>query len=62
MDISEFIQTRPTYPSLPDNYWENAEYEDEIYCNAWLQKYPEQERADIKGAVGIHTQILPAIS
>lgn len=48
MDISEFIQTRPTYPSLPDDYWENAEYEDETYCNAWLQKYPEQDHNDIK--------------
>lgn len=48
MDISEFIQTRPTYPSLPDDYWENAEYEDETYCNAWLQKYPEKDHADIK--------------
>lgn len=47
MELSEFLNTRKPFPSLPDEYKESAEWEESQYFNAWIKKYPESEHEDI---------------
>lgn len=48
MEISDFLRKRKLFPKLPDDYKENAEWEEERLFNAWIKKYPIKEHADIK--------------
>ena len=47
MELSEFLNTRKPFPSLPDDYKESAEWEESQYFNAWIKKYPENEQGEI---------------
>lgn len=47
MELSEFLNTRQPYPSLPDDYKESAEWEENQYFNAWIKKYPDSEHKAI---------------
>lgn len=47
MELSEFLHTRKQFPSLPDDYKESAEWEENRYFNAWIKKYPESKHEDI---------------
>lgn len=47
MEISEFIKTRRTFPDLPTDYKESAEWEESQYFNAWIKKYPESKHEEI---------------
>lgn len=47
MELSEFLHTRKPYPSLPDDYKESAEWEENRYFNAWIKKYPESKHEEI---------------
>ncbi len=48
MEISDFLRKREPLPTLPDDYKENAEWEEERLFNAWIKKYPAEEHANIK--------------
>lgn len=48
MEISNFLRKRKPLPTLPDNYKENAEWEEERFFNAWIKKYPVEEHSDIE--------------
>lgn len=48
MELSEFLNTRKQFPPLPENYVENARWEEEFMFNAWIKKYPESDHADIE--------------
>lgn len=47
MEFSEFLNTRKPFPSLPDDYRESAEWEENNFFNAWIKKYSESEHEDI---------------
>lgn len=47
MEFSEFLNTRKSFPSLPDDYIESAKWEENNYFNAWIKKYSESEHEDI---------------
>lgn len=47
MELSEFLHTRKPYPTLPDDYKESAEWEENCYFNAWIKKYPESKHEEI---------------
>ena len=47
MELSEFLNTRKPFPSLPDDYKESAEWEESQYFNAWIKKYPECKHEEI---------------
>ncbi len=47
MELSAFLNTRKSYPSLPDDYKESAEWEENRYFNAWIKKYPESKHEEI---------------
>lgn len=47
MELSEFLSTRKPFPSLPDDYKESAEWEENQYFNAWIKKYPDSEHKAI---------------
>lgn len=47
MELSEFLNTRKPYPSLPDDYKESAEWEENQYFNAWIKKYLDSEHEEI---------------
>ena len=48
MEISDFLRKREPLPTLPDNYKENVEWEEERLFNAWIKKYPAERCTDIK--------------
>lgn len=48
MELSEFLNTRKQFPPLPENYVENARWEEELMFNAWIKKYHESEHTDIE--------------
>ena len=37
MEISDFLRKREPLPTLPGNYKENAEWEEERLFNAWIK-------------------------
>lgn len=47
MELSEFLNTRRPYPSLPDDYKGSAEWGENQYFNAWIKKYPESKHEEI---------------
>ncbi len=47
MELSEFLNTRKPFPSLPDDYKESAEWEESQLFNAWIKKYPESKHKEI---------------
>ena len=48
MEISDFLRKREPLPTLPGDYKENAEWEEERLFNAWIKKYPAEKCTDIK--------------
>ena len=48
MEISDFLRKREPLPTLPGDYKENAEWEEERLLNAWIKKYPAEKCTDIK--------------
>jgi len=47
MELSEFLNTRKPFLSLPDDYRESAEWEESQYFNVWIKKYPESKHKEI---------------
>ena len=47
MELSEFLNTRKPFPSLPDDYKESAKWEENQYFNAWIKKYPDSKHGEI---------------
>lgn len=48
MEISDFLRKQESLPTLPDDYKENAEWEEERSFQAWIKKYPVEEHSDIE--------------
>ena len=48
MEISDFLRKQVPLPMLPDDYKENAEWEEKRSFQAWIKKYPAEEHSGIE--------------
>lgn len=48
MELSDFLESRLQLPSLPTDYKETAEWEENHYFNIWIKQYPEIDHEDIR--------------
>lgn len=48
MEISEFIKTRKPFPNLTTEDKESLEWEETVFFNAWIKKYPENKHEEIR--------------
>ncbi len=48
MEISDFLRKQEPLPTLPANYKENAEREEEHFFQAWIKKYPAEQHSNIE--------------